>query len=110
MVSSKSPHLEEFEQALARWTDERFVSREQVRALSMFSVYLVNLAEREGWEYDGHSFKVASPMSVLTVKATIDGVPQVVFTSGRTHTACVQHFIKKLEQGWLEWRADRYRS
>lgn len=110
MTLSKSPHVVEFEESLADWVDERFVSRQEVRALSMFSKYLVNLAELDGWQFDGYSFKVGVPVSVLTVKASIEDVPQVVFTSGRTHTGCVRVFLKKLEEGWLEWREDRYRQ
>lgn len=110
MAASHGEHVEEFVRSLAKWTDERFVSREELQALAMFSVYLVNLSETDGWVYDGHSYKVASPMCCLTVKATIDGIPHVVFTSGRTHTGCVKAFVRKLEEGWLEWRVDRYRQ
>lgn len=102
-------HLSAFKTSLEGWTDERFISREDIRILAMFSGYLVNLSHLDGWQYDGHSFKIGVPMCCLTVKATIDDTPQVVFTSGRTYTACVRHFLRKLEQGWLEWRNDRYR-
>lgn len=102
-------HLEAFGQALAEWTDARFVSSDQIRAMAMFHLYLVNLAEDDGWEYDGHSFKIGAPMCTLTVKATIGGVPQVVFTSARTSIACVVVFVRKLEGELLEWRDDRYR-
>ncbi|GAG87875.1 unnamed protein product, partial [marine sediment metagenome] len=97
-------HLAEFEKALEDWVDERFVSRDMLRALTMFSVYLVNLSEADGWQFDGYSYKTGIPMGCLTVKATIDGVPQVVFTSGRTHTGCVVVFMRKLDLGLLEWR------
>lgn len=103
-------HLQNFETALSQWTDERFISRTQIRALSMFSEYLVNLAAADGWDYYGHSYKVGQPMGCLTVKADIDGIPHVVFTSGRTYTGCVVAFLRKLEEGWLEWQKDRYRG
>lgn len=110
MVTMENEYLEQFAAVLADWTDERFISRQQLRALAMFYMYLVNLSEADGWVYDGHSFKVGTPMSCLTVKATIDGIPQVVFTSGRTAISCVVTFVRKLEEGWLEWRNDRYRQ
>lgn len=110
MPPSNGRYLEEFESALADWTDERFISRQGIRALAMFSVYLVNLAEADGWQYDGQSFKVGTPMSCLVVRSTIDGIPHVVFTSGQTHIGCVSAFLRKLDEGWLEWRVDRYRS
>lgn len=109
MTHSDGEYVKQFDNALQVWTDERFVSRIQVRALSMFAVYLVNLAEDDGWSYYGHSYKVGLPMGILTVKGDIDGIPHVVFTSGRTYTACVVAFMRKLGEGWLEWREDRFR-
>lgn len=110
MVAPKdNPCLEQFRQSLGDWTDERLVSRDQLWGLTMFFLYLVNLSEGDGWRYDGHSMKVGTPISTLTVKATIEGVPYVVFTSGRTTISCVRVFIRKLEEGLLEWLPDRYR-
>lgn len=109
MVLKDNQHVEQFRKALAGWEDERFVSRQQLWGLTMFFLYLVNLSEADGWEYNGHSVKIASPMCTLTVKARIEGVPYVVFTSGRTITGCVRMFIRKLEEGLLEWRPDQYR-
>lgn len=105
-----SLHLAEFDKALEGWVDERFISREDFRAVAVFAVYLVNLLESEGATYDGHSLTIKTPMSLLVVRGTIDGVPHIVFTSGRTTTACMRIFLRKLEDGLLEWRPDRYRS
>lgn len=110
MVSRDNGHLGQFEIALKDWTDERFVSREQIRALSMFNMYLVNLSEEDGWQYDGHSWKQGNPIGCLVVKATMDGAPVVVFTSARTTINGVVIFLRKLEQGLLEWRPDKYRQ
>lgn len=111
MVAPKdNGHVAEFRQALEGWTDERFITRMQIWALSMFFMYLVNLSEADGWQYDGHSMKVAVPMCTLTVKAHIEGVPYVVFTSGRTTISCMRVFVRKLEEGLLEWRPDQYRQ
>ncbi len=105
-----NPYLAEFEKSLAGWTDERFVSRQQLSALARFSLYLVNLAEDDGWVYNGHSYKESEYMSCLVVKATLDDIPQVVFTNGKSYTSCVIVFLRKLESGTLEWRKDKYRS
>lgn len=104
-----SPHIEEFLKALGGWTDERFISRAQLEDLAMFNLYLVNLAEADGWVYDGHSLKIGQPMSTLVVRATMEGTAYVVFTSGRTTTGCIRAFLRKLREGWLEWRPDRFR-
>ena len=104
-----SEHVAEFEKALAAWDDHRFLTADQLRDLAMFSLYLVNLAEADGWEYDGHSWKKALPLGCLTVRATVEGVPSVVFTSGRTYTGCVSIFLRKLAGDMLEWRPDKFR-
>lgn len=110
MEDSGNQYLKQFDEALQVWTDERFVSREQVRALAIFSMYLVNMAEEDGWTYCGHSFKVGVVMSCLVVKAYKDDLPLVVFTSARTYTGCVVTFLRKMAVGVLEWREDRFRS
>lgn len=101
-------HVKAFDTALETWTDSRFVSRQQIRDLSMFAMYLVNLAETDGWEYVGHSYKVGTPMGCLVVKASLDGVRHVVFCSAQTYAGCIRIFLRKLEEGWLEWVVDRY--
>lgn len=108
MAPTENQHIEAFDEALEGWTDHRFVSREELRALAMFSLYLVNLAEADGWEYVGHSFKRGAVMSTLVVKAIKDELPVVVFTSARGHTSCVVVFLRKLDAGVLEWRDDRF--
>lgn len=110
MASKDNGHVGQFREALETWTDERFISRAQMWALSMFFMYIVNLSEADGWQYDGHSMKVGSPMCTLTVKAHIDGKPYVVFTSGRTTISCMRVFVRKLEEELLEWRPDQYRQ
>lgn len=110
MGARDNQHVEAFREALDGWTDQRFATREEIEALCMFNLYLVNLAEADGWVYDGHSLNVGSPMCRLVVRGTHDGIPHVVFTSGRTPTACVRIFLRKLDEGWLEWSVDRFRQ
>jgi hypothetical protein len=108
MEGSNGQYLATFDRSVEDWTDERLVTKAMLRDFARFSLYLVNLAEADGWEYVGHSFKVGLPMSCLVVKARVDGIPHVVFCSGRTYTGCVRVFLRKLEEGWLEWVKDRY--
>lgn len=110
MDPRETEYVERFETSLAGWTDERFVSRDQIRALAMFSLYLVNLAEYGEWSYYGHSYKATQPLGVLVVKATMDEAPVVCFTSARTFCSCVRIFLRKLESDLVEWRPDQYRS
>lgn len=102
-------HLEQFRAALEGWTDERFISRDEIEAVAMFNMYLVNLLEDAGATYDGHSLRIGTPMCLLVVRGSLDGIPHVVFSSGRTPIACVRIFLRKLEEGLLEWTPDKFR-
>lgn len=103
-------HMEDFRTQLGQWTDERIVSKEDISVWYMFIVYLVNLAEEDGWVYDGHSFSSGVPMGRLVVRGTLDGIPHVVFSSGRTTTASMRAFLRKMQEGWLEWQVDKFRT
>lgn len=109
MTAKDNGHVVEFRKSLADWTDERMITRQQLDDLAMFFLYLVNLADEDGWVYDGHSMKMAATVCCLTVRSTIDGIPHVVFSSGRTPTACVRAFLRKMDEGWLEWVVDKFR-
>ena len=102
-------YAKQFKQACAEWTDHRFVSSDQVYNLAMFSIYIVNLADHAGWLYCGHSYKAGVGMSVLVVKAMVDDMPMVCFTSGRTFCNCVGIFVRKMLNDMVEWRPDQYR-
>ncbi len=110
MAFRETPHITEFYKTLEGWTDQRFITREQIQDLAMFTLHLVNLAEDDGWSYDGHSYKSSLPMGCLVVRGTVDGTPSVVFTSGRTYIGCVRMFLRKLEGELLEWRIDKFRQ
>ena len=97
-----------FDKALETWTDHRFISAEEIRTAAMFLVYLVNFAEYAGWEYRGHSWKESPRLGCLVVKAVVDGVPCVVFTSAKTILRGMRIFLRKLEGDFLEWVPDKY--
>lgn len=100
--------VERFREALQGWTDERLVTRDQLETLTMFHLYLVNLADHQGWTYRGHSWKESEYLGCLVVKAVVDGVPSVVFTNAKTTTAAMRIFLRKLEGEFLEWVPDKY--
>lgn len=104
------PYLKEFWSSLEAWGDQRMVTREELFALATFNMYIVNLAEEDGWVYCGHSYKAGLVMGTLVVKAYQDELPVVVFTSARSPTRCMIVFLRKLEAGVLEWREDKYRT
>lgn len=105
-----SPFVRGFDEVLKSWTDDRIMSRDDIRSLFLFGHYLVNMADHAGWSYDGHSFKVGSPLGTLVIKATLGGAPVVSFISGRTFVNCVKIFLRRLDGDTVEWRADRFRG
>lgn len=108
MEPRDTEYVKEFEKSLANWTDSRFVSREEVHTLAMFIMYLVNLAEADGWVLRGWSWKRSDFLGCLVVKAVVDTVPSVVFTNAKTPTESMRIFLRKMEGGFLEWVPDRF--
>lgn len=100
--------VREFDNALEAWTDHRFVTAEEIRTLAMFTMYLVNLADHDGWVYRGHSWRESEYLGCLVVKAVVDGVPSVVFTNAKTATEAMRIFLRKLGGDFLEWVPDKY--
>ena len=110
MVAMTNQHVEAFLTALEDWIDQRFITREELRALAMFSLYIVNLLDALGWSYYGHTYSQKGKMGCLVVKADHEGTPHVVFTNARTYTGSVVIFLRRLEADCLEWRPDRFRA
>lgn len=109
MDPRNTEYVKEFRASLEDWTDSRFLSREQVETAAMFLLYLVNLAEADGWTMDGWSWKESPYLGCLVVKATVAGIPSVVFTNAKTPISGMSIFLRKLDHGLLEWVKDRYR-
>ena len=101
-------HVKMFEQSLLDWTDNRFISRDELRTVAMFTMYLVNLADHDGWSLRGYSWKQSEYLGCLVVKATVDGVPSVAFTNAKTAVSSMRIFLRKMEGEFLEWVPDRY--
>lgn len=108
MVGMDNEHIENFDKALASWTDARFISAADIRTLAMFTMYIVNLADREGWVYRGHSWKESEYMGCLVVKAIVADIPSVVFTSAKTYMGGIRVFFRKMEADLIEWVPDRF--
>ncbi|MCK4627156.1 MAG: hypothetical protein KAV00_17725 [Phycisphaerae bacterium] len=109
MTAMANPHIEAFDSALEGWNDHRFVTRQELRAVTMFSVYLVNLLEGIGFYYYGHTYTQKGRIGCLVVKADREGTPLVVFSNARSYTRSVIVFLRRLDEDTLEWRKDKYR-
>ena len=101
-------HVKQFEAALESWNDHRFVSAQDIRTMTMFNMYLVNLADHADWVYRGHSWKESDYLGCLVVKGVVAGVPSVVFTNSANIVSGMHIFLRKLEADFLEWVPDKY--
>ena len=108
--SLEGPYAEGFRVVLEGWKDERHLSRSHLWALWVFTAYLDNVSESQGWRYDGHSWKNSSPMGTLVVKATVEGDPVVCFTSARSNLSAINIFVRKLDEDSVMWVKDKYRA
>lgn len=108
MAAIDNEYVRQFDKALSTWTDSRFISAADIRTVAMFTMYIVNLADADGWVYRGHSWKESDHMGCLVVKAVVDEVPSVVFTSAKTLTGGMRIFFRKMDADLLEWVEDRY--
>lgn len=106
----ESPFLVSWRECVQAWSDERFLTKEELDALFLFATHIVNLGDAAGWEYAGHSYKRATPLGVLTVRAVLDESCVVAFISGRTFLNCVKILLRRIREDTMEWRVDKYRS
>jgi hypothetical protein len=103
------PFPASFRVVLEGWKDERHLSRSHLWSLWVFTSYLENVAEAQGWHLDGHSWKASEPLGTLVVKATLQGVPVVCFTSARTILNAISIFVRKLSEDSINWVKDKFR-
>lgn len=108
MDPRNTEHVREFEQSLDAWTDSRFLTRDQLKTVAMFTMYLVNLADADGWVLRGYSWKESENLGCLVVKAMVEGVPSVVFTNAKNTVGGMRIFLRKLEGDFLEWVPDKF--
>lgn len=95
-------------EAVKDWPENAPISAEETVALGMFGGYHVNLLEQNGMSYRGFSWREGSPLTLLVVKANINGTGVVTFVSGRHFPDCVRIYIRRLEERTLEWRNDKF--
>ncbi len=108
MNTNRNEHLEDLQASLEGWTDERFVTREQVFTLYLLDTYIVNVADDGGFTFRGFSFRVKETLSLLVVKAWLGDDPVVCFVSGRTLLNTFKIFFARVMEGTVEWRPDQY--
>ena len=100
--------LVQFRSSLEDWRDERLMCKQDIATCAMFFLYLVNLAEAEGWEYLGHSWRERTSLGCLVVKARMEETQYVAFTSARTTISGMRIFLRKMREGRVEWVEDRF--
>jgi hypothetical protein len=74
----------------------------------LFCTYIVNLLEDAGFEWRGQSLRDQGWCVLLVMKVTRSGVPLVAFVSERNTTGCMRVFLRKLEEGAVNWQKDKF--
>lgn len=80
----------------------------EAQALYFFCEGLFSWLSGEGMVYRGVSFSYRVPLSVLTIKAFKDGQGLVSFINGETLAKCMAYFARRVSEGTVEWRPDRF--
>jgi len=90
-------------------TDIReFERKEDVRAMFLFALFMVNFLGSKGYEYRGHNIKYLGWQSLLVVKASAGDTPLVAFVNERTPISCMRVFCRKFEEDRVSWQADKF--
>lgn len=108
MAANDNKHLRDIDALLEQVPEEGVFPRESWRTLYMFGVYLVNLLDAEGIVYRGHSLRESDEWALLVVRGILEKKAVVCFTNAIDGLNCRRVFLRKLESGTLEWRADKF--
>lgn len=108
MSSSYESILQDIEDIYGDGTDKRYFTVRELQALYMYEKYLVNLLDEVGVSYRGQSVKYDIPVCLLVLKGTREGENIVAFVNGLSIIECKQICVRKLLDGALEWRVDKF--
>jgi hypothetical protein len=108
MASSNTVYSDKLDKALEAVPGGCVVSAEDLKAMAMFIVYLVNLLEDHGLGYRGHSLRETGALTLLVVRATAGDDPVCCFISARTSLDCIVVFLRQLDEHRLGWRHDKF--
>jgi len=110
MDAMDNVHVAGFHEALEGWTDHRFISRDELEAVSVFCMYLVNIVEARGFTLYGHTWKKTGRLGCLVVKVDREGTPYVGFTNASTLIGSMRIFLRRMQEDSVDWRPDRFRT
>lgn len=81
---------------------------DEIKTLTTYGVYLVNLLDERDVAYRGESFKYGVPMCLLVVKVSIQDEPYVCFVNALSRTNCYRIFLRRWLEDSVEWRPDKF--
>jgi len=96
------------ERALESLPEGGPLKRDDIMTYILFNEYLVNLLEAAGLYWRGQSFSNRGWAVLLVVKAAKGDTPYVGFVTERTTTACMRVFLRKLGEGSVNWKPDKF--
>jgi len=83
-------------------------ARSDVWTLLRFHDYKVNILEEVGLSWRGESFKNKGRTVLLVMRVLRGGTPLVAFVTERDTIGCMAVFLRKLEEGTLNWVPDKF--
>jgi hypothetical protein len=108
MASTPSKILEYLETIETTYAGAQVIDEVTLRALVWFFLYGENVLSQIGRTWRGCSFRQSETTCLLTVRSSYNGIPDVVFITGRNPTDCVLLFAKKWHADTLAWYPDKY--
>lgn len=101
-------HIYEVQAAMEQWTDARVIDSVDLENLLLFLLYVPKTLSQFGWRFHGFSTRQRNGQTLLTLKASENGTPLVVFLTANDTIGCMHRFLDLLESDRLNWVKDRY--
>lgn len=108
MVPRVNKTTEAVAKELERLEGAKFLEPDLVHNLYRFVVYLVNEFDDLGLVYRGHSLREGRGLTLLVVKAVVEGEPHVCFINARTTAICIEIFLEMLDEDRIGWVPDKF--
>jgi len=97
------------EDVIAPVDDWRVCSKDELVGSLWYLVYGYNEELDSGGEWSGVTFSQRDLLTLMISKRVHDGVPQVVFITGRSPMDCMRMFQRRWFEGSLNWVRDKFR-
>lgn len=108
MPTASKGMVDRLKEISLEYGDYRVADEVELRLYVWFHMYLFDeLSQIQGVER-GYTFRSRGLLTLLVYKATVKGLPRVVFITGNSPVDCMKIFCKQFYAGTLKWVDDKY--